>query len=125
MELFIVGIVTCVFVISATLLVLRANQSAQEGWDEVLEATRQLRVAQSIRISTLENRLLASNWQEFDALQRTPDEAAKEAFSEKSHAEAEAYSPAQEAFMNRLITEGEDLEGDNTDDYEPRGAILG
>jgi len=125
MELLIAGVIILGVVASATFIVLKTQETSKRGWEKALEATHQVRLSQTVRISTLENRLLAGDWQEFDALQRVPDEAAKEAFSEKSHAESEAYDPGQEAFLQRLINQGEDLEGDNTDDYEPSGAILG
>lgn len=89
------------------------SRQAREGWLHAGSVQREVRNLLIARVTTLENRLLAHNWQDFANLQHLPDEIAKAAWAEAQQRAPESFGEtAGEMLQERLRHEGIDLEGD-------------
>lgn len=106
----IVGTMSLVIVILLIRGLITIQQRSIEGWQLAAQAYRDANEKQYIRVNTLENRLLAKNWEEFAHLQNVPDEMTKRAFldanREMSYGETEEDRLDYEGIMS-----GTDLEG--------------
>lgn len=117
-EIIVLG-VTFIATLAAGVLLAKVSleqvgNAYREGYDKALQVNREVRYLFTARVTTLENRLQTSNWQEFATLQQVPAETEKVGWSEQVEADTEArgvYTPAQLEHLRQIIEQGSDLEG--------------
>lgn len=121
--LVVLGMAFAVFVSVGAWLTTVAMQQISNGYDEAIRVNRETRYLLTARVTTLENRLQTSNWQEFATLQQVPAETEKVGWSEQVEAEAKQagiYTNEQLEHLRKIIEDGsspdqhqyeDDLEG--------------
>ena len=107
-ELIIVSIVVLAALAAVVYVSREQSKRLERAWQAGYRGLQDIKVAQSARITTLENRLDSRSWQEFDALQRTPDELAKQTFAQQWLSPHDLGEPVNESW------DPDDLEGEFT-----------
>jgi len=105
--LFIVTVILLVF----SFLVIRVSSAyAERGWVAYYNVMTKMQETSSLRISTLENKLMSHSWQEFANLQEVPDESAKVTQLDiaRNHSELDR----AEWIRSQQALDGDDLEGE-------------
>ena len=110
-ELIFLGVIVVLFSITLSLTYIRFQNVSLRGWHVAEAAYRNVVETQTIRISTLENRLLAHNWEEFAHLQNIPDESAKHVYADQARMPESWGLTRDEMAMAQGASNGEDLEG--------------
>lgn len=125
--LVVLGLSFSVFVFFGAWLSKIAIENVGRGHQEALQVNKEIRYLLTARVTTLENRLQSSNWQEFATLQQVPAETEKYGWSQQVEDEVSReglYTEEQLAHLRNIIERGTNSEEpDYPDDLE--GSTIG